>query len=558
MGPREISDRTPEFEDAVRNELKPDLEVVRRLGGGPLSTVFLAREPALQRLVAVKVLNARAARRTKAMARFRREARALARVSHPSVVSIFRVGDLTSQTPYLVMEYIRGSSLADRLEGERSLNLQEGCFVLARVATALAAVHAHDIVHRDVRPDSVLCGEPEGRVLLADFGLAAFLASTDEPRVNITTAGHLVTDLEYSAPELLVGEEPTAASDLYSLGVLAYQVLSGEGPYDTSTATGQVQAHLRELPVRLADRGLAPPEGLQRLLDDCLEKKPSQRPSATECASRFDSLVDWSSGESPPAGPTAYASTTRHAETGPRPDLYLRLLGGLDLVARDGTRPSIASQPKRVALLAFLAAGPEGRFQRRDSLTGIFWPDAEPESARHSLRQALYVLRREVGSGTILTRGDGEVGIDPKLLGCDAARFESLARAGRPAEAMDHFGGDLLPGFYVDDAPEFERWLEVERLRLRRLAARLCWDLSDEARESGDATVAARRAREAVELDPFDEAALHRLIELLDGLGDRAGAVSAFEHFAFRLADEYAVDPSPETLALVERVRTRE
>lgn len=557
MGPLEIAERTSDFEDAVRSELRPDLEIVRPLGGGPLSTVFLAREPALQRLVAVKVLHARAARRTKAMARFRREARALARVSHPSVVSIFRVGDLTSQTPYLVMEYIRGSSLADRLEGERSLGLQEGCFVLATVATALSAVHAHHIVHRDVRPDSVLCSEPEGRVLLADFGLAAFLASADEPTENITTTGHLVTDLEYSAPEFLVGEEPTAASDLYSLGVLAYQVLTGEGPYDASTVTGQVQAHLRESPARLTDRGLAPPPGLQELLDHCLAKTPPQRPSAADCASRFNSLVDWRSEEFRPAVEGASVLPTRHTEAGTQPELYLRLLGGLDLIGRDGTRPAIANQPKRVALLAFLAAGPEGRFRRRDSLTGIFWPEAEPDSARHSLRQALYVLRREVGSGTIRTRGDGEVGVDPNLLACDAARFESLARAGRPAEAMDHFGGDLLPGFYVDDAPEFERWLEVERLRLRRLAAQLCWDLSDEARESGKATAAARRAREAVELDPFDEAALHRLIELLDELGDRAGAVSTFEHFAARLADEYAVDPSPETLALVARVRTR-
>lgn len=557
MGPPEIAERTRDFEDTVRSELRPDLEIVRRLGGGPLSTVFLAREPALQRLVAVKVLHARAARRTKAMARFRREARALARVSHPSVVSIFRVGDLTSQTPYLVMEYIRGSSLADRLDGERDLSLQEGCFVLARVASALSAVHAHDIVHRDVRPESVLCSEPEGRVLLADFGLAAFLASADEPSENITTTGHLITDLEYSAPEFLVGEEPTAASDLYSLGILAYHVLTGEGPYDASTVTGQVKAHLRESPVRLADRGLTPPEGLQDLLDDCLAKSPSQRPSAAECASRFSSLVDWRSDESRLDRQGAYAAAGRRTQPGTQPGLHLRLLGGLDLVGTDGARPSIASQPKRLALLAFLAAGPEGRFRRRDSLIGIFWPDAEPESARHSLRQALYVLRREVGSGTIRTRGDGEVGIDPNFLTCDAARFESLARTGRPAEAMDLFGGDLLPGFYVDDAPEFERWLDVERLRLRRLAARLCWDLSDEARESGHVAAAARRAREAVELDPFDEAALHRLIELLDELGDRAGAVSAFEHFACRLADEYAVEPSPETLALVERVRTR-
>ena len=558
MGSLEISDRIRDDENSVRDELRPDLEIVRRLGGGPLSTVFLAREPELQRLVAVKVLHARAAQRSKAMARFRREARALARVSHPNVVSIFRVGDLSSQTPYLVMEYIRGSDLADRLAGEGSLAVQEACFVLARVAAALSAVHAHDIVHRDVRPDSILCSEPEGRVVLADFGLAAFLASADDSSQHITTAGHLITDLEYSAPEFLVGEEPTAASDLYSLGILAYRMLTGEGPYDASTVTGRVQAHLRESPARLVDRGLVPPDGLQELLDACLAKTASQRPPAAECASRLHSLVDWRSEESGSGPEAAYASPPLRIETGPGPNYYLRLLGGLDLVGRDGARLSIASQPKRLALLAYLAAGPEGRFRRRDSLTGIFWPDAEPDSARHSLRQALYVLRREVGSETIRTRGDGEVGIDPALLTCDAARYETLARAGRPAEAMDHFGGDLLPGFYVDDAPEFERWLEVERLRLRRLAARLCWDLSDEARMSGDSATAVRRAREAAELDPFDESALHRLIELLDEVGDRAGAVSSFEHFARRLADEYAVEPSPETLALVERVRTRE
>ena len=557
MGSREISDRIRDDEEFIRDELRPELELVRRLGGGPLSTVFLAREPELQRLVAVKVLHARAARRTKAMARFRREARALARVSHPNVVSIFRVGDLSSETPYLVMEYIRGSSLADRILVEGNLGLQEGCSVLARVAAALSAVHAHDVVHRDVRPDSVLCSEPEGRVLLADFGLAAFLASADESSENITTTGHLVTDLEYSAPEFLVGDVPTSASDLYSLGILAYRMLTGEGPYDASTVTGRVQAHLRESPARLVDRGLVPPDGLQELLDACLAKTPSSRPSAAECASRLASLGDRSGDDLGSGAEEQHPSPARRVEAGPQPDFHLRLLGGLDLVSRDGARLSIASQPKRLALLAYLAAGPEGRFRRRDSLTGIFWPDAEPDSARHSLRQALYVLRREVGSETIRTRGDGEVGIDPSRLTCDVARFESLARAGRPAEAMDHFGGDLLPGFYVDDAPEFERWLEVERLRLRRLAARLCWDLSDEAKVSGDSAAAARRAREAVELDPFDESALHRLIQLLDELGDRAGAVSAFEHFALRLADEYAVAPSPETLTLVERVRTR-
>lgn len=554
MRPIGLAEGRSEFEDAVRDELSPDLEIVRRLGGGPLSTVFLAREPALQRLVAVKVLHPRASRRTKAMARFRLEAQALARVSHPCVVSIFRVGDLTSQTPYLIMQYVRGTNLADRLERDGPLDLQEGCGVLAEVSSALAAVHLHGIVHRDVRPDSVLCGE-DGRVLLADFGLAAFLASADAPMDRITTAGHLVTDLEYSAPEFLVGEDPTSASDLYSLGVLAYQVLTGHGPHDASTVTGRVQAHLREPPVRLMARGLEPPNGLQKLLDECLAKTPSERPAASDCSSRLDSLVDRSR-----AGVAVSARATRvHlAPTSGEASQYLRLLGGLDLTGPDAAEAAILTQPKRVALLAFLAAGPEGRFRRRDSLVGLFWPDADPESARHSLRQALYVLRREVGSETIRTRGDGEVSVDAALMTCDAARFETLAAEGRPAAAMEYYGGDLLPGFYLDDAPEFEEWLAVERVRLRRLAAQLCWTLSQEAEEAGKAADAARRAHRAVDLDPFDEAALHRLIELLDSLGDRAGAVAAFEYFALRLASEFAIDPSPETLALVQRVRNRQ
>jgi serine/threonine protein kinase len=557
MGPREISERTADVDDAVRAELLPDLELVRRLGGGPMSTVFLAREPALQRLVAVKVLHPSSTRRPKAMARFRREARALARVSHPCVVSIFRVGDLSSEIPFLVMQYVRGANLAEQLAAEGALGLQDGCGVLAAVADALSAVHSHGIVHRDVRPESVLCSEADGRVLLADFGLAAFLASAEVPAEQITTAGHRVTDLKYTAPEFLRGEEATPASDLYSLGVLAYHVLTGRGPHDASTVTGHVQAHLREPPVRLVDRGLDPPAGLQELLDKCLAKAAAERPSAEDCSSRLDDVIG------PMETGTPTATDVRSPRPAPpegddtQPDLYLRLLGGLDLNGPRSARPAILHQPKRLALLAFLAAGPEGQFKRRDALTGLFWPDAEPDSARHSLRQALYILRREVGSETIRTRGDGEVGVDPGSMACDAARFESLAREGRPAVAMEHYGGDLLPGFYVDDAPEFERWLAVERVRLRRLAARLCWDLTKLAQRSGDPAETVRRAHQALDLDPFDETAMHRLLELLDSLGDRAGAIGAYEQFARRLAEEYAAEPSPETVAIVDRIRTR-
>jgi len=556
MAVTEATDRTPEFEIEVRRELLPDLEIVRRLGGGPLSTVYLAREPGLQRLVAVKVLHRRATRCAKSMARFRREARALARVSHPNVVSIFRVGDLEGEIPYLVMQYVRGLDLAGLLLEEHRLEVEESCSVLAAVGAALTAVHAHGIVHRDVRPESILCEQPGGRILLADFGLAAFLATEEEFAERITTAGHIVTDLRYSAPEFLLGEEPTAASDLYSFGVLAYYVLTGEGPSGASGGPGRVRGHLRQPPVRLSSRGLEVPPALREVIEACLSKHPGERPTASEVARRL-ALLPSEAVKGGPHAATARPVTAGWVDSAAGPIVLLRVLGGLDLSGEGGIDPAILRQPKRVALLAYLAVGPEGGFKRRDSLIGLFWPDADPESSRHSLRQALYVLRRGIGSEALRGRGDSEVGVDPEVLTCDAARFEFLARSGQSAEAMDEYRGDLLPGFYVDDAPEFESWLAVERVRLRRLAAQLCWSLADEALQGGDATEAARRAHQAVDLDPFDETALHRLIELLDALGDRAGALAAFDYFARRLSEEYAAEPSPETLELVRGVRSR-
>ncbi len=559
MAATEATDRTAEFENKVRRELWPDLEIVRRLGGGPLSTVYLAREPALKRLVAVKVLHRRATRRAKGMARFRREARALARVSHPNVVSIFRVGDLSSEIPYLVMQYIRGSDLAGRLLERGRLEVEESCSVLASVGGALAAVHAHGIVHRDVRPESILCEQPGDRVLLADFGLAAFLATADEAADRITTAGHIVTDLQYSAPEFLVGEEPTSASDVYSLGVLAYHLLTGDGPHDAATVTDRVRAHLRQSPVRLRSRDVEAPVALQELLDACLAKAPGDRPASGGLAEAFGELTAVSraprADDIPVAGERPHSVETR---TAGRPGLVLRLLGGLDLVGDTGTARTVLRQPKRVALLAYLAAGPEAGYRRRDSLIGLFWPESDSESARHSLRQALYVLRKGIGSSAIRTRGDDEVGLDPAVIESDAARFQTLARDGFALEAMQIYRGDLLPGFYVDDAPEFEHWLDVERVRLRRLASDLSWTMAEAACRDGDDTEAAHRARKAVELDPFNESSLHRLIELLDAQGNRAGALTAFEHFAHRLSEEYEAEPSPETRALVDRVRSRQ
>ena len=188
-------------------------------------------------------------------------------------------------------------------------------------------------------------------------------------------------------------------------------------------------------------------------------------------------------------------------------------LGPVDLKASDGRQlRSILAQPKRVALLAYLAAGGKGESQRRDTLLGLFWPDLDESRARHALNQSLYVLRRAVGPSVVVSTGDEELALDPEAIWCDAAEFVEAAEAGREREALDHYRGDLLDGFFISEAPEFEKWLDGERARLRRLAARAAWSLAEEEESAGNEDAAAEWARRAAEYSLENESAVRRLI----------------------------------------------
>jgi DNA-binding SARP family transcriptional activator/predicted Zn-dependent protease/TolB-like protein len=216
-------------------------------------------------------------------------------------------------------------------------------------------------------------------------------------------------------------------------------------------------------------------------------------------------------------------------------------------------------QPKRLALLAYLAlASPRG-FHRRDTLIGLFWPESDEEHARHALRQALHTLRRAMGPGVIVGRGDNDVGIDAEALWCDARAFQDALDAGDHERAISLYRGDLLPGFFVSSSsPELEHWLEAERARLKARAGTAAWTLASLAERQGDGIAAARWARKALELTPDDEGSLRRLIALLDRLGDRAGALRAHDDFSRVLAAEFESEPSAETKELMDSVRGRQ
>jgi DNA-binding SARP family transcriptional activator/tetratricopeptide (TPR) repeat protein len=234
----------------------------------------------------------------------------------------------------------------------------------------------------------------------------------------------------------------------------------------------------------------------------------------------------------------------------------LRLLGCLSARMESGREAAaVLAQPKRCALLAYLATAEPRGFHRRDVLLPIFWPESDQEHARTALRKALHFLRHELDADLIQSRGDGEVGLAPGRCWCDAVAFDDAVRDGRWEAAMDLYRGDLLAGFHLSDAPEFERWMECARTRLREQAVRAASALSESEAAAGHPGAAVRWARRAMELAPYDEAGLRRLFVLLVECGDRAGAVLAYEQFAARLLMDLELEPTADTLALVTTAR---
>jgi DNA-binding SARP family transcriptional activator len=236
----------------------------------------------------------------------------------------------------------------------------------------------------------------------------------------------------------------------------------------------------------------------------------------------------------------------------------LRLLGTLDLRDADGRDLHGAlAQPKRFALLAYLAAATPAGFHRRDRLVALLWPELDQEHARTALRKGVHALRSVLGETAVVGRGTEELGLAAGLIRCDSVEFERALDEQRPEDALERYRGDLLDGFFISGAPEFERWLERERTRLRARAAAAAWTLAQQRETQGDSLAALRLARRAVSLSPDDETAVRRLIALLDRLGDRAGALHAYQSFARQLQEDFAAEPSAETRALIDAVRQR-
>jgi serine/threonine protein kinase len=245
--------------------------VVRVLGDGAMGKVVLAQDGELDRAVAVKVLDEQLAQDPSFRARFSREARVAASLSHPNIVTVFDVGEAEGR-PFIVMEYIEGRTLDTRLRDEGPLPVDEVVRIGRQVAEGLEAAHANGLVHRDLKPSNLIERE-DGTVKIADFGIARSVDAT-----ALTEEGSIVGTAAYLAPEQAEGGTVSQQTDLFALGVVLYELLTGRQPWKVDSLAAL--AARRQAPTPEAPPGT--PDGLRLTIERSLEPEPGDRPSAAE------------------------------------------------------------------------------------------------------------------------------------------------------------------------------------------------------------------------------------------------------------------------------------
>lgn len=276
-----------------------NVRIVRLLGRGSMGVVHLAQETNLERLVAIKTLRGVIAKDERALKRFRREASAAARIDHPNVTSVYRLGDLPDGTPYIAMQYVRGRTLTALMASSGEVSVDRATQIVAQLAAALAAAHRERIIHRDVKPGNVLIEQDTNQVFLSDFGIAGIQETGARIATKLTLHGELLGDARYISPEQAQGDPPTPASDIYSLGIVAYELLTGAYPYRGDG--GDISAHLREAAKPLSAHRSDVPENVERIVMQALAKNADERPSAEQLMAGLDVDQAESVSAAPPA-----------------------------------------------------------------------------------------------------------------------------------------------------------------------------------------------------------------------------------------------------------------
>jgi serine/threonine-protein kinase len=250
------------------------------LGAGGMGVVYRAQQLSPPRTVAIKFLHRVLARDPRTVARFRLEALAASRLDHPSSVAVLDHGEDADGTPYLVMEYVSGRTLRHVVD-DGALPMGRAIAITQQILGALACAHAHGIVHSDVKTENVLVDESEGgeRVKLVDFGLARVILALDDESSESRADAHIAGTPEYMAPEVILGARPSPASDIYAVGVILHEMVTGTTPFGGGRPLDIFARHVLDpvVPPSLRFPELAIPRPLEEALERALAKEPEHR-----------------------------------------------------------------------------------------------------------------------------------------------------------------------------------------------------------------------------------------------------------------------------------------
>jgi len=270
----------------VERVLSPHYELDTEIGRGGMGVVYRAKDRRLKRTVAIKVLPPELAFRSEIKTRFLREAEMAAQLNHPNIVDIYAV-DEAENIVFFVMAYITGDNLAKRLHDHGALSVEETRRTIRDVADALAYAHERGVIHRDIKPDNIIIDAGSGRPMVTDFGIARAVSEGDS---RLTATGIAIGTPTYMSPEQAAGERTIdGRSDLYSLGILGYQMLSGEPPFIANSTPAILVKHISERPTPIEQRRADVPLDLANVIMTLLEKDPANRfPNANSVVQALD------------------------------------------------------------------------------------------------------------------------------------------------------------------------------------------------------------------------------------------------------------------------------